>query len=37
LLKRHYNDILIDHFDVKKTIELFNKKYYWSKIVKIDN
>jgi hypothetical protein len=28
LLKRHYNDILIDHFDVKKTIELFNKKYY---------
>jgi hypothetical protein len=33
-LKRHYNDILTDHFDVKKTIELFNKKYYWSKMIK---
>jgi hypothetical protein len=28
LLKRHHNDILTDHFNVKKTIELFNKKYH---------
>jgi hypothetical protein len=28
LLKRHHDDILINHFNVKETIELFNKKYY---------
>jgi hypothetical protein len=28
LLKRHHDDILTDHFDVKKTIEFFNRKYY---------
>jgi hypothetical protein len=28
LLKRHHDDILTDHFDVKKTIELLNKKYH---------
>jgi hypothetical protein len=28
LLKRHHDDILTNYFDVKKTIELFNKKYY---------
>jgi hypothetical protein len=28
LLKRHHDDILADHFDVKKTVELFNKKYH---------
>jgi hypothetical protein len=28
LLKRHHNDILTNHFDVKKTIEFFNKKYH---------
>jgi hypothetical protein len=28
LLKRHHDDILTNHFDVKKTIELFNKKYH---------
>jgi hypothetical protein len=28
LLKRHYDDILTNHFDVKKTVELFNKKYH---------
>ncbi len=34
LLKRHHDDILTNYFDVKKTIELFNKKYYWSKMIK---
>jgi hypothetical protein len=28
LLKRHHDDILTDHFDVKKTIELFSRKYH---------
>jgi hypothetical protein len=28
LLKRHHDDILTNHFDVKKTIELLNKKYH---------
>ncbi len=28
LLKRHHDDILTDHFIVKKTVELFNKKYH---------
>jgi hypothetical protein len=26
--------ILTNHFDVKKTIELLNKKYHWSKMIK---
>jgi hypothetical protein len=33
-LKRHHDDILTDHFDVKKTVELFNRKYHWSKMIK---
>jgi hypothetical protein len=28
LLKRHHDDILTDHFDVKKTVELFSRKYH---------
>jgi hypothetical protein len=28
LLKRHHDDILTNHFDVKKTSELLNKKYH---------
>jgi hypothetical protein len=28
LLKRHHDDILTNHFNVKKTIEFFNKKYH---------
>ncbi len=28
LLKRYHDDILTNHFDVKKTIEFFNKKYH---------
>jgi hypothetical protein len=28
LLKRHHDDILADHFEVKKTIEFFSKKYH---------
>jgi hypothetical protein len=34
LLKRHYDDILADHFDVKKIVELFSRKYHWSKMIK---
>jgi hypothetical protein len=34
LLKWHHDDILTNHFNVKKTIELFNKKYHWSKMIK---
>ncbi len=34
LLKRHHDDILTNHFDVKKTVELFNRKYHWSKMIK---
>ncbi len=33
-MKRYHDDILTNHFDVKKTIELFNKKYHWSKMIK---
>jgi hypothetical protein len=28
LLKRHHDDILTNHFDVKKTVELLNRKYH---------
>jgi hypothetical protein len=28
LLKHYHDDMLIDHFDVAKTIELFKRKYY---------
>jgi hypothetical protein len=28
LLKRHHDDILANHFDVKKTVELLSKKYH---------
>jgi hypothetical protein len=34
LLKRHHDNILTNHFDVKKTIEFFNKKYHWSRMIK---
>ncbi len=34
LLKRHHDDILADHFDVKKTVELLNRKYHWSRMIK---
>ncbi len=34
LLKWHHDDILANHFDVKKTVELFNRKYHWSKMIK---
>ncbi len=33
-MKQHHDDILTDHFDVKKTVELFSKKYHWSKMIK---
>ena len=28
-LIRNHNDSLIDHFEVKKTLELLHRKYYW--------
>jgi hypothetical protein len=28
LLKQHHDDILTNHFDVKKTVELFSRKYH---------
>ena len=28
-LIQNYNDSLIDYFEVKKTLELFHRKYYW--------
>jgi hypothetical protein len=28
LLKRHHDDILTNHFDVKKTVELLSRKYH---------
>jgi hypothetical protein len=28
LLKRHHDDILADHFDVKKTVEILSRKYH---------
>ncbi len=34
LLKRHHDDILTNHFEIKKTIELLNKKYHWSRMIK---
>jgi hypothetical protein len=33
-LKRHHDDILTNHFEIKKTIELLNKKYHWSRMIK---
>ena len=29
LLRRHHDDPLAGHFDVDKTLELINRKYYW--------
>jgi hypothetical protein len=34
LLKRHHDNTLTYHFDVKKIIELFSKKYHWSRMIK---
>ena len=34
LLKRHYDGVLTNHFDVIKTTKLFNHKYYWFDITK---
>ena len=28
-LARNHDDSLVDHFEVKKTLELFHRKYYW--------
>lgn len=32
LVKRHHDDILASHFEVEKTIELIERKYYWKGI-----
>ena len=34
LLKHHYNDVLAEHFEVERTLELIDWKYYWSDISK---
>ena len=34
LLKHHYNNVLAEHFKVKRTLELIDCKYYWSDISK---
>ena len=34
LLKHHHNNVLARHFEVKRTLELINHKYYWSDISK---
>ena len=34
LLKRHYNNSLVKHFDADKISELLNYKYYWKSIIK---
>ena len=32
LLRRHYNDLLTEYFDVDKTLKLMIRKYYWDSI-----
>ncbi len=32
LLKRNYDDPLVGHFGVEKTLELLSRKYYWPKM-----
>ena len=34
LLKRHYDDMLTNHFDVIKTTKLLSRKYYWFNMTK---
>ena len=34
LLKHHYDDVLVRHFKVKRTLELIDCKYYWSDMSK---
>ena len=29
LLKLHYNDVLVRHFSVERTLKLLTQKYYW--------
>ncbi len=29
LMKLHYNDVLAEHYEVNRTINLLFKKYYW--------
>ena len=29
LLKLHHNDVLAEHFSVKRTLKLLTQKYYW--------
>jgi len=32
LIKLHHNDVLTEHYEVNKTINLLFKKYYWVNI-----
>ena len=34
LLKHHHNDVLAGHFEVERTLELIDCKYYWSDMSK---
>ena len=34
LLKHYYNDVLAEYFEVKRTLELIDCKYYWNDINK---
>jgi hypothetical protein len=34
LLKQNYDDSHAKHFDVKKTLELLKRKYYWSQWIR---
>ena len=29
LINWHHNNLLVDHFGIKKTLELIARKYYW--------
>ncbi len=33
LIKLHYDDVLTEHYEVDKTINLLFRKYYWVNII----
>ena len=37
LITRNHDDSLTNHFEMKKTLELFKRKYYWSSSKKMKN
>ena len=34
LLKHHYNNVLAEYFEVERTLELIDHKYYWNNMSK---